>query len=64
MDLSSPLGSSKKKLRARTASERTFSAAETLYGRPRNSGSMIFLRTADQFNKKVVHDVINHSPSK
>ncbi|CAD8102310.1 unnamed protein product [Paramecium sonneborni] len=64
IELSSPQGSSKKKARARTASERTFSAAETLYGRPRNTGSMILLRTADQFNKKVIHDVINHSPSK
>lgn len=63
MELSSPQGS-KKKARARTASERTFSAAESIYTRPRNTGSMIFLRTADQFNRKVVHDVINHSPSK
>ncbi|CAD8063195.1 unnamed protein product [Paramecium primaurelia] len=52
-----------KQQRVKTTTERTFKTLEQVYNK-RNSSSFLYLRTAEQFDTRIIHDQINRSHAK
>ncbi|CAD8083679.1 unnamed protein product [Paramecium sonneborni] len=52
-----------KQQRIKTTTERTFKTFEQIYNK-RNTGSLMHLRTAEQFDTKIIHDQLNRSHAK